>query len=151
MKFLRLFVLIVIVGLLNVDGYAQLEKTGSIEKVRTFTNGTVFLTKTIIDSVELYSVTLQNVSKYHDNIVFWLGTKEELVQNLSDLSLALKDGKKGDFYEFSSCGQDYRLSYHKVLGSVCFEVSYPYSVNNDRARFFKITIDDILEYMQTIE
>ena len=148
MKYLRLLVLITTVCFVNVDGYAQLKKTGNVEKVRSFTNGTVVLNKVIIDSIELYSVTLPTGSKYYDNIVFWLGTKEELIKNLSDLSLALKDGKKGDFYEFSSCGQDYHLSYDKILGSVCFKVSYPYSANNDYARFLKITIDDILEYMQ---
>lgn len=151
MKYLILLVLIITVCFVNVEGYAQLKKTGTVEKVKSFTNGSVILNKTIIDSVELYSVTLKNGSKYYDNIVFWLGTRDELLKNLSDLSLALKDGKKGDFYEFSVCGQDYHLSYHKVLGQVCFNVSHPYSANNDYGSFFKITIDDILEYMQSLE
>ena len=148
MKYLRLLVLITTVCFVNVDGYAQLKKTGNVEKVRSFTNGTVVLNKVIIDSIELYSVTLPTGSKYYDDIVFWLGTREELLKNLSDLSLALKDGKKGDFYEFSVCGQDYHLSYHKVLGQVCFKVREPYSTGDDYANFYKDTIEDILEYMQ---
>lgn len=40
------------------------------------------------------------------------------------------------------------LSYHKVLGQVCFKVREPYSTGDDYANFYKDTIEDILEYMQ---
>lgn len=49
---------------------------------------------------------------------------------------------------FQHGGQDYHLSYHKVLGDVCFKVRHTYSTNDDYGNFYKTTIDDILEYMQ---
>lgn len=48
---------------------AQLKKVAKIEKVKSFTNGSVVLNKTIIDEVKVYSVTLPNNSKYHQPIV----------------------------------------------------------------------------------
>ena len=47
------------------------KKVAKIEKVKSFTNGSVALNKTIIDEVEVYSVTLPNNSKYHQPIVFF--------------------------------------------------------------------------------
>lgn len=54
---------------------AQLKKVAKNEKVKSFTNGSVVLNKTIIDEVEVYSVTLPNNSKYHQPIVFILVVK----------------------------------------------------------------------------
>ena len=40
--------------------FAQLKKTAKIEKVKSFTAGSVALNKTSLDGVEVYSVTLPN-------------------------------------------------------------------------------------------
>ena len=66
--------ILVLTLLLSVPTYtnAQLKKVAKIEKVKSFTNGSVALNKTIIDEVEVYSVTLPNNSKYHQPIVFFL-------------------------------------------------------------------------------
>lgn len=147
---LKLMFLFAVLCLFNIDSYGQLKKTGTVEKVKLFHNGSVPLCKSILNdpSIEIYSVVLSNWSSLYDDIVLCLGTKDELIKNLSDLSLALKDGEKGDVYEFSAWGQDYHLSYHKVLGDVCFKVRHTYSTNDDYGNFYKTTIDDILEYIQ---
>ena len=62
--------------------FAQLKKTAKIEKVKSFTAGSVALNKTSLDGVEVYSVTLPNNSKYHQPTVFFLGNKDEMIKNL---------------------------------------------------------------------
>ncbi len=127
---------------------AQLRKTANIEKVKSFTNGSVVLNRTTADSTSIYSVTLRNNSKYHESIVFFLGNKEDMIKNLNDLSDALKSGKKGDTFEFSSIGEKYHLSYDKVLGQVCFRIRKPHSISSDFGRLYKATIDDIIAYFE---
>lgn len=138
---------------------AQLKKSSEIEKVRSFTNGTVTLFKTTIiddfellnDTIEIYAVKLPNVSTYHSPVVLYLGAKEDMLKNLQDFSDALNNGKKGESFEFDVLNQKYYLSFGKVLGQRCFLVSEPYSSSNDYGRFFKSTIDDIIEYFNNID
>lgn len=147
MRIVRIILLLMVMAMSSHNGmYAQLKKTANIEKVKTFTNGSVVLNKTTKDSVSIYSVTLRNNSKFHENIVFFLGTEDDLLKNLRDLSNALKDGKKGDNFDFSAIGVDYNLSYDKVLGQVCFKIRKPSSISTDFGRLYKATIDDIIEY-----
>ena len=110
--------------------FAQLKKTAKIEKVKSFTAGSVALNKTSLDGVEVYSVTLPNNSKYHQPIVFFLGNK-------------------GEVFDFSACGKNYQLSFSRTLGQKCFKIWEPINTSNDFGRFFKATIDDILEFMKT--
>lgn len=131
---------------------AQLRKTANIEKVKSFTNGSVPLNKTTTtDSISIYSVTLRNNSKFHQDVVFFLGNKEDMIKNLEDLSTALKNGKKGDNFDFSANGVDYNLSYDKVLGQVCFRIHKSLSTSTDFGRLYKVTIDDIIEYFSKPE
>ena len=130
----------------NFQTYAQLKKTAKIEKVKSFTNGSVVLNKTIVNNIEVYSVTLKNNSQYHQPIVFYLGNKEEMIQNLKDLSNSLGSGEKGDVFDFSACGKDYQLSFSHTLGQKCFKIWEPMNTSVDFGRFFKATIDDILTY-----
>lgn len=133
----------------NENVQAQLRKAAEIEKVKSFTNGSVPLYKTKTDLGEIYSVAIPNNSKFHEAVVFYLGTKEELLKNLQDLSTALAKGKKGDVFEFSACGKDYNLVYRNFpFGGLCFDISTPISASSDFGRFYKMTIDDILEYFQ---
>ena len=125
---------------------AQLKKVAKNEKVKSFTNGSVVLNKTIIDEVEVYSVTLPNNSKYHQPIVFYLGCKDEMIKNLKDLSDALEVGEKGEMFDFTACEKKYQLSFSRSLGQKCFKIWEPINVSSDYGRFFKATIDDILEY-----
>lgn len=148
MKYFKAIALFATICLFNINGHAQLKKIATIEKVKTFANGSITMNKTITDYTETYSITLKNGSSLYDDIVFHLGTKEESIKNLNDLSLALKNGKMIDIYEFSACEQDYRLSYHKILNSPCFKISYSHSTNsNDYATLQDIAITNILEYM----
>lgn len=130
----------------NIYTYAQLKKTAQIEKVKSFTNGSVVLNKTISNNTEIYSVTLPNNSEYHQPIVFFLGNKDEMIKNLQDLSNALENGEKGEIFDFSACGKDYQLSFSKTLGQKCFKIWEPANTSSDFGRFFKATIDDILEF-----
>ena len=129
--------------------FAQLKKTAKIEKVKSFTAGSVALNKTSLDGVEVYSVTLPNNSKYHQPIVLFLGNKDEMIKNLQDLSDALEEGEKGEVFDFSACGKNYQLSFSRTLGQKCFKIWEPINTSNDFGRFFKATIDDILEFMKT--
>ena len=131
----------------NVETYAQLKKAAKIEKVKSFTNGSVTLHKTILNNTEVYSVTLKNNSQYHQPVVFYLGNKDEMIQNLKDLSNSLENGQKGEVFDFSACGQDYQLSFSHTLGQKCFKVREPISTSTDFGRFFKVTIDDILAFI----
>lgn len=149
MKIVKTFILVLAIVLFSpFNVRAQLRKTANIEKVKSFTNGSVFLYKAAKDSMSIYSVALRNNSKFHDNISFVLGGKEEMIKNLHDLSDALKDGKKGDVFDFSVLGETYNLSYDKVLGQVCFRISKPYSASTDYGRLYKATIDDIIAFLE---
>lgn len=132
----------------TVCAFAQLKKTAKIEKIKSFTVGSVALYKTSLDGVEVYSVTLPNNSKYHQPVVFYLGNKDEMIKNLQDLSDALEEGEKGEVFEFSACGENYHLSFSRALGQKCFKIWESISASNDFGRFFKTTIDDILEFMK---
>ena len=140
--------LIVMVMALPIDVHAQLKKTSNTEKVKSFTNGSVTLYKSVLEGgMTVYSVSLRNNSRYLDNVVLHLGgNKEEMIKNLKDFSMALADGKKGDHFDFSACGVEYSLSFDKVLGQKCFDVSKTYSISSDFGRLFKATIDDIIKY-----
>lgn len=74
--------------------FAQLKKTATIEKLKSFTNGSVTLTKTMTEKGDTYSVILRNNSKFHDSVIFLLGDKETTIKNLQDFSEALKNAKK---------------------------------------------------------
>ena len=149
MRLFKLFLLATVLAVVpTLSSHAQLKKTANIEKVKSFTNGSVVLNKTTTDSVAVYSVTLKNNSRLHESIVFFLGNEEDMMKNLHDFSDALKDGKKGDTFDFTAVGVEYNLSYDKVLGQICFKVRKPYSTSSDFGRLYKATIDDIIEFME---
>ena len=79
-------ILFLLLTMVCLSASAQLRKAANIEKVKSFTNGSVVLNKTTTDSVAIYSVTLRNNSRLHENIVFFLGNKEDMLKNLKDLS-----------------------------------------------------------------
>ena len=97
------------------NSYAQLRKSAHTEKVKSFTNGSVILCKTTTpDSVTVYGVTLRNNSRFHENIVLFLGDKEDMMKNLHDFSNALKEGKKGDSFDFTEI-----LSFALICNDYC--------------------------------
>ena len=55
--------------------HAQLKKSGSIERVKGFTNGSVSLMKSTTEKGDVYSLTLRNNSKFHDDVNLLLGDK----------------------------------------------------------------------------
>ena len=138
MKTIKLFLLLLaMLTALPNSLQAQLKKTANVEKVKSFTNGSVTLFKTTLASGGVvYSVTLRNNSKYLDDIVLFLGNKEDMIKNLND---------------FSANGSDYYLAFDKVLGQKCFRVSEPNSITDNYGRFFKATIDSIIEYFGKVQ
>lgn len=151
MNIVRIILLATYLSIFGVTCNAQLRKSVTVEKVKTFTNGSVRLNKSIIEEDEVYSVTLKNNSRYFEPIVLFLGTKDEMLTNLKDLSAALEEGKKGEIFDFQSCGQNYQLTFHKVLGQRCFKVWEEHNVQSDFGNFYKSTIDDIIEYFNKKE
>ena len=73
--------------------HAQLKKSGSIERVKGFTNGSVSLMKSTTERGDVYSLTLRNNSKFHDDVNLLLGDKETAVKNLKDFSETFKNSK----------------------------------------------------------
>lgn len=146
MRIDRFLLLTLCIFICGITGNAQLRKSATVEKVKTFTNSSVRLDKSIIDDEDIYSVTLKNNSKYFEPIILFLGTKDDMLKNLEDFSAALEEGKKGEIFEFQSCGQKYQLTFHKVLGQRCFKVWEEHNVQSDYGNFYKATIDDILKY-----
>ena len=82
MKTIKLYLLLLaILTALPISLQAQLKKTANVEKVKSFTNGSVTLFKTTTASGGVvYSVTLRNNSKYLDDIVLFLGNKEDMIK-----------------------------------------------------------------------
>lgn len=157
MKKSILFALVLTIAIPLVSN-AQLKKLADNEKIRSFTNGSVGLFKTTSigeythDTIVIYSVSLPNASTYLDPIILYLGDKQEMLHNLKDFSNALQDGKKGDSFEFNVWGKKYHFSYRRVLGQRCFFVYDQYSISSqDYGRLFKLTIDDIIEYMNSLD
>ena len=130
---------------------AQLKKLADNEKIRSFTNGSVGLFKTTIDDKEFYYVTLLNNSRYYNHVVLYLGDKQEMLKNLEDFSETLKNGMKGETFEFQAGVFEYIFSYRTVLGQRCFKVNTPNSSSQDFGNFYKSTIDDIIEYFNKID
>lgn len=142
---------ITLILLLSIFTYtnsnAQLKKSAEINKVKSFTNGSVSLNKILIDGTDMYCVRLKNNSKHYQPVILYLGDKETMIANLTDLSNALDNGKKGDIFDFSAYEQDYSLAFSKVLGQKCFKVWEKINTTNDFGRFYKATIDDILDFI----
>lgn len=147
-KLVRFILLMFLLSSSSFHCYAQLKKTAKVEKVKSFTNGSVVLNRTILNNVTVYSVTLPNNSKYHKPIVFFLGNKEEMIKNLHDLSEALETGEKGEVFDFTACDKEYQLSFSQTLGQKCFKIWEPVNTSNDFGRFYKTTIDNIIDYIQ---
>lgn len=130
--------------LMQTIGYAQLRKTATMEKVLTIMTEQV--TKTNIGGKELYAISLRSSEKYHDPIVFWLGTYEEMISNLKDFAVALDEGKKDEIFAYQNHGTKYTLVSYRVLGQKCFKVYEEYSSGKIYGTLSTYTINRMLEY-----
>lgn len=110
------------------------------------TNGSVSLMKSTTEKGDVYSLTLRNNSKFHDDVNLLLGDKETAVKNLKDFSETLKTAKSGEHFDFEVMGLTYTFFYGSTLGQKCFKIWAPNSVSSDYGRLFKATIDDIVKY-----
>ncbi|MBR6087433.1 MAG: hypothetical protein IKP84_06075 [Prevotella sp.] len=152
MKFVKILLFAAALAFIPTAGsFAQLKKTAHIEKIKSFSYGHVVLFKTSTDDVDIFALSLSNASKYHKDVVFFLGNKEEMIKNLRDFSSALKEGKKGDIFDFTAVGEEYKLAYHKVVGEAGFKVSTRLSTSSDYGLLFKRTIDKIIEFLESYE
>lgn len=152
-RFIILIVFTLALSAFSPACFAQLRKSSETEKIKSFTNGsvTLFKSKSTVDDIEVYGVSLPNNSKLFDSVILFLGNKEEMLSNLKDFDKALSEGKKGEAFDFSAAGSNYYLLYHKVLGQVCFKVYEEFSTTADFGCFYKATILDILEYFSKSE
>lgn len=145
MKFYRVLLSVLILVCFQSIGFAQLRKTSKTEKIITI-NLAEHLCKTEVDDIEIYSLTLPNASKYYEPVVLYLGTYQEMISNLQDLTTAMEAGEKGEIFDFQSCGFQYTLVFHRVLGQRCFKVYREHSVSSDYGNLYRYTTDRILEY-----
>ena len=145
MKQIRNIIMAWLLCVVPMASFAQLKKTATIEKLKSFTNGSVTLTKTMTEKGDTYSVILRNNSKFHDPVIFLLGDKETTIKNLQDFSEALKNAKKGEHFDFEVMGQTYSLAYSTTLGQKCFKVWEPNGISSDFGRLYKATIDDMIK------
>ncbi len=146
MKQIRNMFIALLLCVIPMTNYAQLKKTATIEKVKSFTNGSVTLTKTMTEYGDAYSVVLCNNSKFHDSVIFLLGDKETAIKNLQELSEALKSAKNGEYFDFEVMGTTYSLAYSTTFGQKCFKIWEPNSISSDFGRLYKATIDDIIKF-----
>lgn len=146
MKQIRNIFIALLLCVIPMTSYAQLKKTATIEKVKSFTNGSVTLTKTLTEHGDTYSVILRNNSKFHDSVIFLLGDKKTTIKNLQDLSEALEKAKKGEYFDFEVMGTTYSLAYSTTLGQKCFKIWEPNSISSDFGRLYKATIDDMIKF-----
>ena len=144
-RFKVILLLSLILSVCPIMSHAQLKKSGSIERVKGFTNGSVSLMKSTTEKGDVYSLTLRNNSKLHDDVNLLLGDKETAVKNLKDFSETLKTANSGRHFDFSD-GTDIYFLYGSTLGQKCFKIWAPNSVSSDYGRLFKATIDDIIKY-----
>lgn len=106
----------------------------------------VSLMKSTTERGDVYSLTLRNNSKFHDDVNLLLGDKETAVKNLKDFSETFKTAKSGEHFDFEVMGLTYTFFYGSTLGQKCFKIWAPNSVSSDYGRLFKATIDDIIKY-----
>lgn len=144
-RFKVILLLSLILSVCPIISHAQLKKSGSIERVKGFTNGSVSLMKSTTERGDVCSLTLRNNSKFHD-VNLLLGDKETAVKNLKDFSETLKTAKSGEHFDFEVMGLAYTFFYGSTLGQKCFKIWAPNSVSSDYGRLFKATIDDIIKY-----
>ena len=142
-KVILLFSLIL--SVCPIMSHAQLNKSGSIERVKGFTNGSVSLMKSTTEKGDVYSLPLRNYSKFHDEVNLLLGEQETAVKNLKDFSETLKTAKSGEHFDFEVMGLTYTCSYGSTLGQKCFKIRAPNSESSDYGRFYKATIDNIIK------
>lgn len=145
-KLLNIF--IIVLCLIPQTLYSQLKKTSEIEKVKSFTNGSIILSKIKINEVYIYALTIPNNSKYHEDIVFYLGEEKDVLNNLKDFLHALNTSKNGDNFDFTVLSKKYYLSFDAVLGQKCFRIRNEISTSPDFGRLYKATIIDIIEYLE---
>lgn len=145
MRFYRVLLSVLILACLQSIGFAQLRKSSKTEKILTITMAD-HLYKTDIDGVEIYSLSLPNASKYYDPVLLYLGTYQEMISNLKDLSAAIEAGEKGEIFDFQNSGFQYTLVFHRVIGQKCFKVYREHSTSSDYGNLFRYTTDRILEY-----
>ena len=145
MKLYRALLSVLILACFQTVGFAQLRKVGKTEKILTITMAD-HLYKDEIEGVEFYSLSLPNASKYYNPVVLYLGTYQEMISNLKDLSAAIEAGEKGEVFDFQSCGFKYTLVFHRVIGQKCFKVYKEHSTSSDYGNLYRYTTDRILEY-----
>ena len=127
---------------------AQLKKVAKIERIKSFTNGSVQLYKTKVKDIDFYYVTLRNNSSIHQPINFHLGNASNLIKNLEQLKDGFNEAEKGEIFEFSANGENYTLTISSTLGMKCYKIYEETSVSNtDYARLYKATIEDMIEYL----
>ena len=132
-RFKVILLLSLILSVCPIMSHAQLKKSGSIERVKGFTNGSVSLMKSTTERGDVYSLTLRNNSKFHDDVNLLLGE-------------TFKTAKSGEHFDFEVMGLTYTFFYGSTLGQKCFKIWAPNSVSSDYGRLFKATIDDIIKY-----
>ena len=120
----KLLLVILSICALTQISEAQLRKTAAVQKVGTFAGATLF--KTEIEDIEIYQLSLPTVNSYNERVVLILGTKNEMLSNLSDLSTALQTSKRGDMFEYKCAGQNYKLYFRQGGGSKWFDVYEEY-------------------------
>lgn len=145
MKLCKVLLGVFILACFQSTGFAQLRKSSKTEKLITI-NMADHLYKTDIDGMEIYSLSLPNASKYYEPVLLYLGTYQEMISNLKDLSAAIEAGEKGEIFDYQSSEFQYTLVFHRVLGQKCFKVYRKHSTNSDYGNLFKYTTDRILEH-----
>ena len=146
-RFIR-FLICLVLFTTSVTVSAQLKKVAKVEHVKSFTNGSVQLKKTVVKDIDIYYVILRNNSSLYQPVIFHLGNESNLITNLEQLRDGFNEAEKGQIFEFSANGEDFILTVSSTLGMKCYKIYEETSLGNaDHARLFKATIIDMIEFL----
>lgn len=153
MKAFRFILVILFISSFNVNTFAQLVKTDMPKQLKSYNNfgSPVTLFKDIVEEDTVYALTLCGVGRFDTPFVFWLGEKDEAIEQLQSLSKALMNGKRGDKFDFYSYAKKkYTLYYHTNLGYKLFTI-HADEIIDKYADLYDTTINKVIKYIKEKE
>lgn len=153
MKTFRFFLVVLLISSFKVCTFAQLVKTEMPKELDSYYNygSPVSLFKDVVEEDTVYALTLCGIGRFDRPFVFWLGKKDKAVENLTSLSEALKNGKKGEKFEFYTYAKKkYILYYHTNFGYKLFTIHND-GIIDEYADLYDKTINKIIAYIKEEE
>ncbi len=137
----KIFLILIALMSLKQTADAQLIKAASVDNVGMF--GGVLLSR-----VESYGDTTYRLhlpASYADDVIFVVGSMDEMILNVKDLYAALSSAERGDIFDFECDGYRYHLYFRRGGGSKWYDV-YEEHDNIVAGRLFDRVLKAILKH-----